>query len=257
MTTIACKIGLTAKPLIDGLPRICLGEYFGNKTDIKHLMELHDNLQYLYPFRGRIIKSDKTRLWVEPTNKEDFAAIQEQYQLTKSCVMENTPVHAPNILSFSSPELYDISCGVPLFDYTPRRKKIYISRGDEVKTIFVLAPYDDPILRGKLIDKCVEVSATCGGGSAFVTFRKFFGGDRVSSGTLSLRYLMKIGVSKEDVFSMEEPEFPRCVDEVLSTLPLMFGEDIVIYFALSVDDMSRYSRLCRERRGGLETRYLC
>lgn len=230
---ITCKIGLIAKPVDSNIKCfINLGEVYdsGMKKDIHLLYKIHKNTKYLGKFKAFF--QEKT---ISIDNIEDIYSIQRRYSLTRGIMVKG---QKKDTVLFDKPQLYDISCMVPLFP-----TKIYPQHTINDSTIlpprlFLVFPYPDPILRGKLLDNCLELKENrkiC-----FCVFGDMYGQNTRATYNFPRDYLLECGIHSDDIICCIYDKFPECIDESLLLVEMCLGSlDIELFIAVARDDMSR------------------
>lgn len=233
MNIISCKIGLISKPsnhIHDCF--LNLGEIFDRsiREDVKILYELHKNLQYLCHFNVDINGKDIT-----PDNIEELSNIQNRYKLTKKFWIKGQVENG--VMKFFSPELYDLSCMVPLFPDKISRS-IYTKSNQIPLHVFILFPYSDPIIRGKIIDNCFSINNNK---SFFYVIGGLHGKNTIPTCDLSKRYLLECGVKDDDIICNEYHNFSDCILEALNMIKFIIPENIQMKVIVLVqrEDMSR------------------
>lgn len=244
---INCKIGVVAKKREDESSYIFLGEIFSSeiRQDEKMLYELHTNLRYLYPFRC-IYNKGKILL----DNMEDIYSLQDRYKLTKKIYtteQDNKPVYT---VKYLRPELYDISCMVPLFSEIQPRHCIHSQskQTNIVDNVFIILPYLDPIIRGELVNSCITTLNDEKG--MFVCIGGKQGENKMKIGSLVRRYLLSCKVKDEDIIIQEFDEFPDSILEALIILSMIIDKETRIFFAVDkkeIDIVLRYVRISRNQ----------
>lgn len=230
---IKCKIGVISKPR--DLKQVCfliLGEIFDRsiRENVNTLYELHENLRYLCPFKAKIKDRD-----VIPDNIEEISALQNRYKLTRKIWMKGNIQNSE--MKFFSPELYDLSCMVPLFPTKVSRS--ICPKGDVLPLrMFILLPYTDPIVRGEIVDNCFRVLD--GHKACFYTIGELDGKNTRASCDLSRRYLLTCGVENDNISSNKYDEFPDCILEALNMIKFILPDvEMQVFIAVQREDMNR------------------
>lgn len=252
MSVISCKIGLISKPRDNTQDCFLnLGEIFDRSVckDVNILYELHKNLRYLCPFKVQIEGKDIT-----PDNIEEISTIQNRYKLTRKIWMEG---HVQNgAMKFLSPELYDLSCMVPLFPNKISRS--ICPKGNEMPLrMFILFPYTDPIVRGEIIDNCFSVSGEHK--TYFYTIGGLHGQNTSATCDLSTRYLLTCGVEDDNISRNQYDDFPDCILEALNMIKFIMPDiEMQVFIAVQREDMNRFMKHIRlANKLGMIDRKLC
>jgi hypothetical protein len=214
---ISCKIGLISLPKESDINCkkqiiINMGEIFDKNilNDINILYEFHKNLRYLCNFNV-IVKNKQIKL----DNIEEILFLQSKYKLTKK--LTSTKPLPEGVIKYLKPQLYDIDCMIPLFpDIVP--KKLY-NTNNKTKLIklFIILPCTNPIIRGELIEKCIE-SCEEDQGYFFPIGYRNEGFVRPNPFNITKRNLLSNNIPECNIFIKEYDEFPECILEVLNTI---------------------------------------
>lgn len=211
---IKCKIGLVSFPTNDKEKYyLNLGEIYDKniRQDISILYELHNNLKYLC---GLIVKN-KNKDKVIPTNIEEIITLQMKYKLTPKIYitfLQKSDIELKENVEFSRPELYDISCMVPLFPNSIP-KCLYQNNESEHSKLFIILPCSDPISRGKIIENCIKTIGKSKG--YFLTIGNQIGNNVENSCELNRRYLMSCGVPEDSIITNNISYFtPECLRQI-------------------------------------------
>lgn len=234
---ITCKIGLIAFPRNN--TKDCflhLGELYDKtlRQDEDLLYDFHSKLRYLCPFKV-LVKNGK----IIPDNLEDLLAFQERYKLTRK-VYSNSII-PDGTIKYLTPELYDIDCMVPLYKESPTKHLIDVKESKTIR-VFILLPYTDPIIRGEIINNCINASKNkhfcflVMGGQKGLNIR--------DSCVLTRRYLLSCGVADKDIILNQYDEFPDCIIEAVTIID-MFYEDTELFLGVSRDEIGKASRYVR------------
>jgi hypothetical protein len=231
---IKCKIGLISIPH-DGNIDNCLylGEVFDKriKNDKNILYELHSNLRFLYPLKIKV--KDGVLL---PDNLEDIREFQTKYKLTRKIYMTMSLYN--NTYKYTTPQLYDLSCMLPLFNVNIPRC-VYPHTTNESTRVFILLPYLSPITRGELVDRCMTMISYQTSG-LFFSVGKINGCNHKSTGDLYRRYLISCGVEDDNIYKINHNEYPYCITEALVFVDLITGGlQSDIYLCVSNKDMGK------------------
>jgi hypothetical protein len=252
MSVINCNLGLISKP--KDHTQNCflnLGEIFDRsiRQDVNILYELHKNLRYLCAFKAKIEGKD-----IIPDNIEEISTLQNRYKLTRKIWVKGQVQNGA--MKFLSPELYDLSCMVPLFPNKISRS--ICPKGNEMPLrMFVLFPYTDPIVRGEIVNNCFSVLGKYK--ACFYTIGGLQGHNTRATCDLSRRYLLTCGVEDDNISCIQYDEFPDCILEVLNMIKFILPEtEMQVFIAVQREDMNRvmdYIRLANKL--GIIDRKLC
>jgi hypothetical protein len=234
---INCKIGLISF-CIDSSQNcfLNLGEIFDKdiRENKNTLYEIHTNMKYMCPFKVVIEDGNIT-----PDNMEEIAIIQERYKLTRKISM----IGKCKSKKFRSPKLYDISCMVPLFPTKAPRLRYSPSNATPIRMI-ILFPYNDPVLRGEIIDACFSFSVEKQ--TFFYVIGTVQGCNLASTCELTRRYLLTCGVKNNDITTSYYDIFPDCILEALDMIDFILPcKNIELIIAVSKKDMSKVMRKIR------------
>jgi len=243
--TITCRIGLishvstyhSTENIKQADLYLVLGEIFDQdmRANPTTLYELHQNLKYLSPFKARI---STERVWLN--NTEEIFVFQIRYKMTRKVRAINNREKKSFTRDFTAPQLYDLTCMVPLF--TDKVERSIFTQNEEVAdmiTVFVIFPYQDPILRGQIIDRCFQTSVPQGK-ICFLTVGDLSGSNRVPTCEFSRDYLLSCRVPYEDIFLEKYDKFPECIPELINMIEFIFSAHITctIVFAVARKDMN-------------------
>jgi hypothetical protein len=232
MTTIKCRIGLVAKIKNDLKSYVFLGEIFDPhiRKDINKLYELHNNLQYLYPFKIGINKTN-----INLNNIEDIYSLQEKYKLTRKIYVKNKKL--TGIKHCLKPQLYDISCMTPLFSTKTVKRKIPVKLIDPEK-IFILMPYKDPIIRGEIIHSCLHIMDN--NKAIFICIGDKCGKNLLSTSSLIKKYLITLGVNHTSIICQTYDNPIDCIMEALIMLTMIIQDGTPdIFICVEKHDMGK------------------
>lgn len=239
-----CKIGLIS--ISHDYGNDCflnLGEVCDKtiKKDIHKMFELHKHLKYMCHFKAKIKDSDP-----EPDNLEEICSIQDRYKLTRKIILHCTLPEIEEIVRFSRPELYDISCMVPLFSLNSSVScdKTFPNGNESPTRVFIVFPYNDPITRGEMIDSCINICEKRN--IYFYALGKLYGRNKLTTADLNKRYLLSIGVKPENVLTSQNDDFPDCIMDIINMVDLFLQNSIVeIWIVVARDDMNQILRHIR------------
>ena len=239
---MSCKIGLVSIPCDNMLDIfVNLGEVFDKtfREDVSKLYELHVNLRYICSFIAVVDGNT-----VIPYNIEEITTLQTRYKLTRKIWISGAPKKKK--IKFRAPQLYDISCMVPLFvDTIPRT--VYIKGTELPIFMFILFPCTDPVIRGELVDTCMNVAGT--NRACFYTLGGKHGKNIENMCDLSKRYLLSCGVEDDDIYGNTYDEFPDCILESLNMIGFSMPDAVMkVFIAVQREDMGQtlgYIRLSK------------
>lgn len=230
---IKCKIGLIAKPRDDTQDCFLnLGEVFDKtiRGDVNILYEFHKNLRYLCPFKAEIDGRDG-----RPDNIEEIMAFQSRYKLTRKIWLNGKTENGT--IKFLTPQLFDISCMVPLFQDIISRTVYPKGRNFPAK-MFILFPYSDPFVRGEIIDSCLTVVKDYK--VYFYVMGEKKGMNSMITSDLNRRYLLSCGVEDNNIVRNQYDEFPDCIMEALNMINLLLPYvKMKTLLALKREDMNQ------------------
>ena len=186
--TEKCSFGLVAKPRDSRNNYLLfLGEI--NEKDEKLLYNLHKELRFLCKFKAAIVGND-----ILPDNAEEILAFQKKYNIEPKISVSG--VIKEKTLRLLTPELYDITCMVPVFSDTVTRSVKQICNSKS-KVFFIFPRCNDPFMRGKIIDTCFEAAADRE--MFFYLIGCIYGINRIKTSNLTKRYLRSCGVEDKNI----------------------------------------------------------
>lgn len=193
--TEKCSFGLVAKPRD---PRnnflLFLGEI--KEKDEKLLYDLHKELGFLCKFKAVIVGNK-----VFPDNAEEILAFQKKYNIEPRISI--TGLVEEKTIRLLAPELYDITCMVPLFSDTVMRSVKPICNLKS-KVFFIFPRCNDPFIRGKIINTCFEAAAERE--MFFYLIGYIYGINKIKTSNLTKRYLLSRGVEDKNIVCDEEDQ---------------------------------------------------
>jgi len=228
-----CKIGLISFPVnSQKYYFLNLGEIYDKnvRRSPSLLYEFHKNLQYFCEFTATIDASK-----VFPDNIEEIKFFQRKYKLTPKIFLSDVENEFYEKMEFSAPQLYDMSCMVPLFS-EKISKCVYVDNKATQTKLFIILPYTDPILRGKIIKNCLKSVVDTKG--YFLTIGNKKGMNRVNSCELDMRYLLSCGVPEKYIMMNEYEEFPDFIAESLNIANMIFYPDTV-FIGVSTEEVGK------------------
>lgn len=215
---------------------LLLGEIFDKSilSDKTTLFEFHQSTKFTYPFSVTVSNNCKN---IELFNLADICIYQQKYKLTKSIRFNKRLSDGKYRLDH--PMVYDISCYKPLFNHAIERPLYNFSYKNSVeKYIFIILPCNDPMIRGEIINNCIEATrATDYRGPVFPIF--YLLGGIKSPNTKSLcsitrKYLISIGIEVEYIYTDKNDIFPLCINNAISNISELFKyETYKIFICLS------------------------
>ena len=234
-----CKMGLIAKPRD---PRknylLFLGEIKEENEQV--LYNLHKELRFLCKCNATI-SGEKAF----PDNAEEIVAFQKKYNIEQKFWF--TGVVEEKVMRLLPPQLYDITCMVPLFsDVIPRSVK---PTGNSQPGIFFIFPSCvDPFIRGKIIDNCFDAA-----GNREISFYLFgdnhHGINKIKTSELSRRYLLSCGVEDKNIVCSQEGQTKDWLLEAIDMIKFITSdgeEEIVI--AVNRDSVNMFMNYIRSEK---------
>lgn len=215
----SCRIGIISISC-DKKYFLIIGEIYDNiiTQDLNTLYNLHSDLKYLYPFKINIINDDITIY-----NKEDIDVFLLKYKLTtQSTILNYKHSHNKESIKFGSPCLYDINCMKQLFEPF-KISKLPCNDFSNSTRIFIINPYLDPILRGKLLDSCLYFIKDHT--PMFILIGDKYGNNKESTSTLMSRYLLSKGVAKTFITKSLHDKSLESIGEALTVATLMISNN--------------------------------
>jgi len=193
--TEKCSIGLVAKPRDPKNNYVLfLGEI--KEKDEKLLYDLHKELRFLCKFNAEIVGNK-----VFPDNAEEILAFQKKYNIEPEILV--TGLVEEKYIKLLEPELYDITCMIPLFSDTVTRSVKPICNSKS-KVFFIFPRCNDPFIRGKIIDACFEAAAERE--MFFYLIGCIYGINKIKTSNLTKRYLRSCGVEDKNIVCDEEDQ---------------------------------------------------
>lgn len=193
--TEKCSIGLVAKssePKKNYL--LFLGEI--KEKDEKLLYVLHKELRFLCKFNASIVDSS-----ILLDNAEEILAFQKKYNIEPKISV--TGVVEEKSIQLLAPELYDITCMVPLFSDKVMRNVKPICNSKS-KVFFIFPRCIDPFIRGKIIDTCFEAADERE--MFFYLIGCIYGINKIKTSKLTKRYLLSCGVEDKNIICDKEDQ---------------------------------------------------
>lgn len=232
-----CKISLISWPIKNKSPQsgyVNFGEIYDRKikSDKTILEQFHQELAYLYPFRC------VTQPNLACYNIEDIRYFQKKYKLTVKLKMNGV---FDKVITLRSPVLYDITCMVPLF---PKHRKEVKKLTTDKKHVCVVLPYKNPVLRGKMLSRCLDLESN----TFFILLGDKLGKNKDSCATLATRYLLSRAVPAVNMIKSLEGTVPDCILDSLALVELMGIENFIFTIVCSSEDISEISTTVRTWR---------
>ena len=215
-----CKIGIISKPR-DPTKNYLLFLGETNEQDEKLLYNLHKELRFLCNFNAVIEESN-----AQPDNIEEILCFQKKYNIEPKIWF--TGVVEEKIIRLLAPQLYDISCMVPLFSDQIQRS-VKPSGNSQPGVFFIFTDCVDPFMRGKIIDNCFE--ATGDREISFYLLGSNYGINRLKTCDLSRRYLLSCGVEDKNIICCGEGQNQGWLIEAINMIKFVTGngeQEIVI-----------------------------
>lgn len=217
---IKCKIGIASRPRKNVQDCfLLLGEIYDNniRTDIKALYHIHKRLAYMIEFKA-IVKKFK----VKTNINEDIHQMQTECKLVKTCFFTKRMKDGEHAML--TPELYDLTCMVPLFNDKISLPIVHKNQSID-KILLVLYPTSNPFVRGELVNECLKKINK--EEPLFFIFGKETDG--------YMKYLMKIGIKVDNILVQEcdediENDF---LDEILNMIEFCYLDQVLwrVYLA--------------------------
>ena len=181
----------------------------GKIPDDANLEDIRGDLRYLYPFR---IFSEKENVILE--NIEDFLYFRKKYKLFQDIIISKKfygrkSFHKPTICNYYGKKVHS--------DFLT----------STVKRTCILAPYVNPVLRGKLVDLAISY-----GFSLYVPTGENQDENSIDTSTLYTRYLLCRGIPITNIIKGPKEKGEFSVLEALESI-----NDEVIYIACSSEDI--------------------
>jgi len=194
------------------------------EKDVKYLINLNSELRFLCDFNATIKENN-----IIPDNLDEILAFQIRHNIDRK--ISFTGVIEEKTIHLLAPELYDISCMVPLFSESIKRSlspKGVIYPG----IIFIITPFTDPVIRGKIINICFDSA------DGRITFFYLMGGgghkiqENLTSCELTKRYLLSCKVEDKNIICGDEDcKDLTCIKEAINMVNFLCNsgnEEIII-----------------------------
>lgn len=256
---VDCKIGLVSISR-DRSCYMIIGEIYDKtvRENIDILSEFKNDMTYFTSFKVNITNG-KVVLY----DPEEFSELRRKYKLTqKPYLAKNIN---KNILGnftqiFSCPILYDISCMVELFQKIHQDKMktkisdqetigemknpLYKSPYKPSPKMFILFPYSDPVIRGKIIDACRNIShefQSYPHDTHFCVVGSRHRGNKTKTSILTTRYLLKIGIPRKNIINSVTSKFPNNILDSLDVINFLHpNTPMDIYLGVKSQEVSLY-----------------
>ena len=243
---ITCKIALISKPVNTKINSfINIGEIYDSdmKKDTQFLYDIHKNTKYMGKFKACFKNNN-----IQIDNIEDIHSIQRRYNLTRRILAKG---QKKDTILFDKPQLYDITCMVPLFP-----TKIYpqYTINDSILLLplqlFLIFPYSDPIIRGELLDRCLELKKDRK--IYFCLFGNIYRKNTRATYNFSRDYLLECGIHSDDIICGIYDKFPECIQESLLLVEMALNTlSVELFIAVARDDMSQVMNHIRQSKNNL------
>ena len=236
--TEKCRIGIIARPRD---PRkdylLCLGET--NQKDEKFLCDLHKELRFLCKFNAII-----DGINILPDNAEEILAFQKKYNIDQKIWVTGDPKE--KIIKLLAPELYDITCMVPVFsDTIPRTVKPTCN--SQIRVFFICPSCADPFMRGKIIDTCFDAAGERE--MSFYLIGGTYGINRIKTCDLMRRYLLSCGVEDKNIVCDGADHGQGWLVEAINMVKFYTsGGDEEIVIAVDRDSMNIFTNYMRSEK---------
>lgn len=241
------RFAVISWPLYEKSPQngyLNLGEVYDTNTKL-NLYNLTHDLNYFYPFTCFINKNK-----VICYNIEDFNFLQETYNLSYN-IFYTKKIQSKTIV-FRTPSLYDIN------SMKPFSLKLYntvlptISLTNNIW--FIVLPHKNPIIRGKILDSCLELK-NLNRKITFLLLGGKQGDNKTNTKSLMRRYLIKRGISSKDIIKS-----PYNFNDSLNFYLSIIGTD-KLYIGTYSKNMSNIVNYIRKLRSQKEINkqifYIC
>jgi hypothetical protein len=245
------------RPTSTSDPFINLGEIYDKSVihDCNYLDQLNKNLSYLYPFKVKLVDRK-----IKVYNEDDFNYFRKKYKITSIIVLNNYDIKYDKKV-FHTPMIFNITCMKPLYMYNISTMYKIPENLQKHYRVFIIFPYQNPVLRGKLLDECILYAKTYT--PLFILIGDVYGKNKIATSTLMKRYLVKCGVSTRYIIKTLCDNFPDSIIESLEILPFIFDlnnqneYDLVIASVSS--DIRKVMEFVREKKLSKQTRfqYVC
>jgi hypothetical protein len=150
-------------------------------------------------------------------------------------------------VKYLPPELFDISCMVPLFDKPVQYQPIYINNTKQpINNVFIILSHPNPITRGQIIDSCIN--AINGKKALFVCIGGCIGKNTIKTSVLIKKYLTRCGVPNKDIVIQEFDKYPNCITEALLHINIILQKQTQIFIAVNkerIHDVLVYIKKCK------------
>lgn len=242
-----CRVGIISKSVCKRYV-LRLGEIIDEKIckNVILLYKIHNNLKYISNFK---VKIDKTGI-LFLDNIEEIISFQNMYRLSKRISIDKKAKDC--FIRFNKPEIYDISCMVPLFTYTRQTLQIDDMSDNFSSNIVILFPIINPVKRGKLIEKCLDV---CKGSKVYFYL---LGGKQGKNSTttkeLAQRYLDSIG-NHNTILSVQD-KFPDSLYDAFDMFDFFVSDNVKnVYITLPRKSIQYVMKYIRKMSSSVKKRY--
>lgn len=226
-------------------------EYKNTYKNSDKLSNLNYKTKWMYNFKIKVSRQGDIKIY----NEEDFKILEENnliinYKLN-NFKKENIPDKKENItLYFKKPVIYDLSKNHPVF---PRINNYKINKTifyKNYKRLFILLPYGDFILRGKLVDTCF--SYVKDKSPVFIAIGGKYGNNKDNISSLYSKYLNSVGVEPEFINEISFSRINDYLDELRLTFSLIMETyncyDYDIFIAVKGSEMNKIIKQIKENK---------
>ena len=213
------KLALISWPLCSKEPKsykdiyLVLGEIYDkdviNNIDI--LKDFNDNLQYIYHFKIKKV-DDNINIY----NEEDFIYLRKKFRLTSNVTLHNCDKNTK--ILFRTPVLFNLLVMQPIFaniSIIPN----YITPKSSHCRVFMVLPYENPVLRGELLKQCIYFIKEHN--YLFILIGNLFGKNKTKTSSLMNDYLLYCGIDTDSIIKNLYDKFPDSITESLELLKFM------------------------------------
>ena len=213
------KLALISWPLDSKEPKsdkdvyLVLGELYDkdviNNIDI--LKDFNDNIQYIYHFKIKKVDNN-----IKIYNEEDFIYLRKKFRLTSNVTLHNCDKNTKIV--FRTPVLFNISIMKPIFTNISVIPN-YIAPKSSHCRIFMVLPYENPVLRGELLKQCIYFIKEHN--YLFILIGDLFGKNKRKTSSLMNNYLLSCGIDPDAIIKNIYDKFPDSITESLELLKFM------------------------------------
>ena len=222
----------------DGNYTLTLAEFIGK--NYHNLISIFKDIMYLYPFKAKIKGYNSF-----PTNIEDFNYIIDKYEMKKCMVIYPEPKNN-SLISFYKPILFNRTTNKPIFTINmtfPRYRNP--SSHSLIKDVFVLLPSINPIVRGNIIEKCIDIISH--NNFCFVCTGDVYYENKIKISDLYMRYLISRGIDENNAIKLfDMGEFPDMIDNIRDTLSSYFDCQTRVFICTQHKNMHKTLKYLRK-----------